>query len=364
MDAVRRAVLYIPGLAPRDPWGDVPPPTRRDGFGHGASDGPGQRPRRLLDQLRDALRTRHYSIRTEDAYVRWARRFILFHGKRHPNDMGAEEVVAFLSHLATEGGVSPSTQNQALAALLFLYRVLLKRELEGLDQTVRAHAPRRLPVVLTRDEVRAVLAELRGMRPAYGLMGALLYGSGLRLMECLRLRVRDLDFERHQITLRQGKGGGDRPAILPRSTVAGLRDHLTRVRAVHKRDLADGYGRVLLPYALRRKYPSASSHWEWQWVFPASRVSVDPRSGQKRRHHANESALQRAVSEAGRRAAVERRVTCHVLRHSFATHLLEDGSDIRTVQELLGHRDVKTTMIYTHVLNRGPAGVPSPVDKL
>lgn len=323
-----------------------------------------RRPPRLLDQLRDALRTRHYSFRTEEAYVRWARRFILFHGKRHPKEMGAEEVVAFLSHLAVESEVSASTQNQALSALLFLYRVLLRRELEGLDDTVRAHAPRRLPVVLSRGEVRDVLAALHAMRPVYGIQGTLLYGSGLRLMECLRLRVRDVDFDRRQILLRQGKGGGDRPAILPRSIEDDLRSHLVRVRALHQRDLEEGQGRVLLPYALRRKYPHAASLWEWQWVFPASRISVDPRSGERRRHHAHESALQRAVREAGMWAGVDRKVTCHVLRHSFATHLLEDGSDIRTVQELLGHRDVKTTMVYTHVLNRGPAGVASPADRL
>jgi len=321
-------------------------------------------PPRLLDQLRDALRTRHYSLRTEHAYVGWVRRFILFHGKRHPKEMGADEVVAFLTWLATTREVAAPTQNQALSALLFLYRVVLGQEPVGLDDRVRAHAPRRLPVVLSRDEVRATLSELAGLNPTYGLMGTLLYGSGLRLMECIRLRVRDVDFHRRQITLRQGKGGQDRPALLPRSAEARLRVHLERVRALHRDDLHEGLGRVLLPYALQRKYPGASALWEWQWVFPSSRISRDPRSGERRRHHMHESALQRAVTEAGRRAGIERRVTCHVLRHSFATHLLEDGSDIRTVQELLGHRDVKTTMIYTHVLNRGPSGVPSPADKL
>ena len=319
---------------------------------------------RLLDQLRNALRTRHYSLRTEHAYLGWVRRFILFHGKRHPKEMGAEEVVAFLTWLAIEGNVAASTQNQALSALLFLYRVVLEQELVGLDDRVRAHAPRRLPVVLSRDEVRSALAELSGLNPTYGLMGTLLYGSGLRLMECLRLRVRDIDFHRRQITLRQGKGGEDRPALLPRSAEERLRGHLERVRSLHREDLREGLGRVRLPYALQRKYPGASALWEWQWVFPSSRISRDPHSGELRRHHMHESALQRAVTEAGRRAGIERRVTCHVLRHSFATHLLEDGSDIRTVQELLGHRDVKTTMIYTHVLNRGPSGVPSPADKL
>jgi integron integrase len=323
-----------------------------------------RQPPRLLDRLRDALRTRHYSLRTEDAYVRWARRFILFHEKRHPNEMGAEEVVQFLTWLATERNVSASTQNQALAALLFLYRVLLKRELEGLDTTVRARRPKRLPVVLSREEARDTLRELRGLQPIYGLMGLLLYGSGLRLMECLRLRVRDLDFERHQITLRNGKGGQDRPAIFPRAAEPGLAKHLEHVRSLHQRDLEEGRGRVRLPHALSRKYPAAASHWEWQWVFPARRRSRDPRTGHEHRHHMHSSGLQRAVSEAARRAEIERKVTCHVLRHSFATHLLEAGSDIRTVQELLGHRDVKTTMIYTHVLNQGPAAVSSPADRL
>ena len=335
---------------------DTAPPTTTD---------PERRqPPRLLDRVRIALRIRHYSIRTEEAYVGWIRRFILFHDKRHPETMGAPEVVAFLSDLATRGEVSASTQNQALSAILFLYRVILEKELEGLDATVRAHAPRRLPVVLSRDDVRSVLEELRAANPVYGIMGTLLYGSGLRLMECVRLRVRDLDFERRQITLRNGKGGKDRAAIFPRSAERALRAHLERVRALHRQDLKQGFGRVLLPYALGRKYPSASSMLAWQWVFPASRLSEDPRTGAARRHHLHESALQRAVRTAGLRAGSQKRVTCHVLRHSFATHLLEDGSDIRTVQELLGHRDVKTTMIYTHVLKRGPAGVPSPADRL
>ncbi|HEY5656582.1 MAG TPA: integron integrase [Myxococcota bacterium] len=319
---------------------------------------------RLLDQVRIALRVRHYSIRTEEAYVGWIRRFILFHERRHPNAMGAVEVVAFLSHLATAGQVSPATQNQALSALLFLYRVILRRELEDLDATVRARAPRRLPVVLSREEVRGVLDALRGANPVYGIMGTLLYGSGLRLMECLRLRVRDIDFARRQITLRSGKGGGDRPAILPRAADRPLHAQLERVRALHREDLERGAGHVPLPYALARKYPHASTLLDWQWVFPAPRTSRDPRSGEERRHHLHESALQRGVRDAGVRAGLHKRVTCHVLRHSFATHLLEDGSDIRTVQELLGHRNVKTTMIYTHVLNRGPAGVSSPVDRL
>jgi integron integrase len=321
-------------------------------------------PPRLLDRLRDALRTRHYSLRTEDAYVRWARRFILFHGKRHPDEMGAEEVVAFLTWLATVKQVSASTQNQALAALLFLYRVLLRRELEGLDAKVRAHRPKKLPVVLSQDEVRRVLRELALDNPTYGIMGLLLYGSGLRLMECLRLRVRDLDFARHQITVRSGKGGGDRPAVLPRAAEEPLRGHLERVRALHRRDRAVGNGAVRLPHALGRKYPEAATEWEWQWVFPSNRITRDPREEATHRHHLHPSGLQRAVTRAGRNAGLDRRVSCHVLRHSFATHLLEGGSDIRTVQELLGHKDVKTTQIYTHVLNKGPAGITSPVDRL
>lgn len=323
-----------------------------------------RQPPRLLDQLRDALRTRHYSLRTEDAYIRWARRFILFHDKRHPNTMGAEQVVEFLTWLATEQHVSASTQNQAMSALLFLYRVLLKIDLEGLDTTVRARRPKRLPVVLSPEEVSAALRELRGLHPTHGLMGLILYGSGLRLMECLRLRVRDLDFASHQITLRNGKGGQDRPAILPRTAEPGLKRHLFKVQALHREDLGNSRGRVRLPHALARKYPWAASRWEWQWVFPASRLSVDPRTKHEHRHHMHPSGLQRAVAEAGQRAGITRRVTCHVLRHSFATHLLKTGSDIRTVQELLGHRDVKTTMIYTHVLNQGPGAVASPADRL
>jgi integron integrase len=321
----------------------------------------GDPPPKLLDQVRSALRTRHYSIRTEDAYVGWIRRFILHHGKRHPKEMGTAEVVAFLSDLALRGRVAASTQNQALSALLFLYRVILRRELEDLDATVRASTPRRLPVVLDRDEVRSVLDRLHGTPQ---LMATLLYGSGLRLMECLRLRVRDIDLPRRQITVRRGKGGKDRPAILPRTLEQPLRQHLMRVRARHGRDLAKGEGRVRLPHALARKLPNAAREWGWQWVFPAARIANDPRTGLRHRHHLHPSVLQRAVRRAGVESACAKPVTCHVLRHSFATHLLEDGADIRTVQELLGHRDVSTTMIYTHVLNRGPLAVASPADRL
>ncbi len=299
-------------------------------------------PPRFLDQLRDLLRTRHYSRRTEQTYVQWTRRFILFHDKRHPKDMGADEVVQFLNWLATERGVAASTQNQALSALLFVYRVLLRRELEGLTERVRARPKRRLPVVLARGEVRALLRELHTMNPTYGLMGVLFYGSGLRLMECLRLRVRDIDIARHQITLRDGKGGKDRPAILPLSIETALRAHLEKVRRLHRSDLEAGRGEVRLPYALARKYPKAAWEWEWQWVFPGKNIATDPRTGARRRHHAHSSTVQRAVSKAGRKANLGRRATSHSLRHSFATHLLDSGSDIRTVQELLGHRSVRT----------------------
>jgi len=316
---------------------------------------------KLLDRVRIAARLRHYSLRTEQSYVAWVRRFILFHGKRHPNDMGASEVTAFLSDLAVRGRVSASTQNQALSALLFLYRHVLDRELEGLDAVVRAQVGRTLPVVLTRDEVRTMLDYLHGTRR---LQATLLYGAGLRLMECLRLRVKDLDFARSQLTIRQGKGHRDRMTTLPRRLRGPLERHLAQVRLLHQRDLEEGYGEVLLPDALGRKHPTAAGDWLWQWVFPAARIAKDPRSGRRARHHQHPTVLQRAVKQAARRARIPKRVTCHTFRHAFATHLLEDGADIRTVQELLGHRDVRTTMIYTHVLDRGPLGVSSPADRL
>jgi integron integrase len=311
--------------------------------------------------MRLALRSRHYSRRTEKAYVAWARRYILFHAKRHPAEMGAPEVEAFLSSLANEGQVSASTQNQALAALLFLYREVLGVDLPWLAEVVRAKRPVRLPTVLTRGEVSVVLDSLDGVP---GLVGLLLYGAGLRLLECLRLRVKDIDFAGNLIRVREGKGNRDRVALLPEVIRPRLREHLVGVNALHDRDLAQGAGWVELPDALGRKLPGAARAWAWQWVFPATRTYREPVTGEVRRHHVHETVVQREVKAAAVRVGLAKRVTCHTFRHSFATHLLEIGYDIRTVQELLGHRDVNTTMIYTHVLNRGPAGVRSPADLL
>lgn len=313
----------------------------------------------LLDQLRAAVRVRHFSRRTEEAYVGWAYRYIRFHGTRHPAQMGAREVAAFLSHLAVHGNVAASTQNQALAALLFLHREVLAHEIGDLDGLVRAKKPARLPVVLTRGEVKRVLSNLSGTP---SLVGRLLYGSGLRLLEALRVRVKDLDFEERALLVRAGKGAKDRVTMLPDLLIDPLREHLRGVRTVHRQDLTAGFGTVYLPYALERKYPNAATAWGWQWAFPASRLSTDPRSGVTRRHHLSDSQVQRAVRGAVRAARIAKPASCHTLRHSFATHLLEDGYDIRTVQELLGHRDVRTTMIYTHVLNRGGRAVRSPLD--
>jgi len=316
---------------------------------------------RLLDQVRGKIRLKHYSIRTEQAYVDWIKRFILHFGKRHPRELGAAEVEAFLTHLAVAGKVAASTQNQAKSALLFLYKEVLEAELPWLDNVERAKAPKRLPVVLTRAEVQALLARLEG---THWLMASLLYGAGLRLMECLRLRVQDVDFSRKEILVRDGKGFKDRVTMLPAALAAPLRAHLERVRALHRQDLAAGYGAVHLPYALERKYPGAARDWGWQYVFPSAKLAVDPRSGETRRHHVQDQALQRAVKQAVRDADLAKPATPHTLRHSFATHLLEGGADIRTVQELLGHSDVSTTMIYTHVLNKGGRGVTSPLDRL
>ncbi len=316
-------------------------------------------PPRLLDQVREVIRIRHYSIRTEEAYVQWIRRFMLFHGKRHPREMGASELAAFLSDLAVQHNVAASTQNQALHAILFLYRDVLKIDLPWLNEVQRAKKPQRLPVVFTREEVKALLAQLEG---TVWLMAMLTYGSGLRLLECLRLRVKDVDFQYKQSLVRDAKGQKDRVTMLPNSLIDPMRTHLAKVRHLHELDLREGFGRVYLPHALAAKYRSADREWAWQYVFPSSRRSIDPRSGAERRHHAPEDALQRAVKQAIRKANIIKPGSVHTLRHSFATHLLESGYDIRTVQELLGHADVKTTMIYTHVLNRGGRGVISPID--
>jgi integron integrase len=319
------------------------------------------RPPKLLDRVREANRLRHGSRSTEKSYVGWIRRFVLFHDKRHPAEMGAPEVAQFLSSLAVEGHVAASTQNQALSALLFLYRHVLHQDLPWLDDVVRARRPRHLPVVLTREEVRSVISALQGTPR---LMATLLYGSGLRLLECARLRVQDVDFAMNQIMVRDGKGAKDRVTVLPAVAKPPLAQHLELVRRQHASDLSRGDGWVELPWALARKYPNAGREWPWQWVFPATRLYVDRVTSQRRRHHLHETVLQRAVLEAVRRVGVDKRATPHTFRHSFATHLLEDGRDIRTVQELLGHNDVSTTMIYTHVLNRGPAGVTSPADRV
>jgi integron integrase len=305
------------------------------------------------------MRAGHYSPRTEEAYVGWIRRFILFHSKRHPDEMGETEIAEFLSSLATVRGVSASTQNQALAAILFLYQVVLARRLAWMDQIARAKTPERLPVVLTRSEVTLLLEKTRG---PIGLVVRLLYGSGLRLFEALELRVKDLDFEKREIHLRDGKGRKDRRTLVPMAIVEPLRQHLAAVHSQHMRDVEEGAGFVALPDALRVKYPAAPHEWIWQWCFPASRHYLDRVTGERRRHHIHETVIQRTVRSAARAAAITKPVTPHVLRHSFATHLLESGYDIRTIQELLGHKDVSTTMIYTHVLNRGPHGVRSPLD--
>ena len=316
---------------------------------------------RLLDLVRDRIRLKHYSIRTEQAYLDWIRRFILFHGKRHPAEMGKPEVEGFLNDLAVNRNVSASTQNQALSALLFLYKEVLGTELDWMESVVRAKRPERLPVVLTQSEVQAVLAHMDGQQ---GLLARLLYGTGMRLMEGVRLRVKDVDFQMRQIVVRDGKGEKDRVTMLPEKLVGPIEANLEKARALHEQDLREGFGEVYLPYALERKYPNAGREWGWQYVFPAAKRSVDPRSGKERRHHLDEQAVQRAMKQAVRRAGLVKPASPHTLRHSFATHLLQSGYDIRTVQELLGHKDVSTTMIYTHVLNRGGQGVVSPLDRI
>ncbi len=311
--------------------------------------------------MRGAIRRRHFSIHTESAYWDWARRFVLFHGKRHPRELGAPDIRSFLTHLARERGVSASTQRQALNALIFLYREVLDQDLGDLSGFERPRRPARLPDVLTRDETRRLLDQLP---PAWHLPGTLLYGSGMRLAECLRLRVKDVDLERRILTVREGKGRKDRVTPLPQACVAPLAAHLPRVRELWRRDRADGLAGVFLPNAFGAKDPSAGARWEWQWVFPSAHPSVDPRSDLPRRHHVSPDALQRALRAAAGLAGIAKRVSPHVLRHSFATHLLERGTDIRTIQELLGHKDVSTTMIYSHVLNRPGLGVQSPLDSL
>jgi integron integrase len=328
---------------------------------HIKSKNPLPSPPRLLDEVRDRIRCKHYSIRTEQSYLDWIKRYIFFHKKQHPKNLGEKEISAFLTHLAVDRKVASSTQNQALCAIVFLYREVIGKELGDFDNLVRAKRPQKLPVVFTRDEVKRVLLQLEGTQ---WLMGQILYGAGLRVMECVRLRVKDIDFGYRQIVVRDGKGNKDRITMLPDIIADGLKRHLQKVKTIFENDVAAGFGAVYLPYALERKYPNANRDWVWQYVFPASRRAIDPRSGAERRHHISESVPQRAIRNAIRKSGITKAGSCHSLRHSFATHLLESGYDIRTVQELLGHKDVSTTMIYTHVLNRGGKGVQSPGDTL
>jgi integron integrase len=337
---------------------------REPGSGHGRLVGAERRavkPETLLRQMKQVLRARHYSRSTEKTYCHWVLRFIRFHKGQHPARMSEAEINAFLSHLALRAKVSASTQNQALSALLFLYRDLLRRKIGKLGDLVRARRPKRLPVVMTKEEARSVIGRLEG---SVWIIACLMYGAGLRLMECLRLRIQDVDFGTNRISIRDGKGFKDRVTLLPESVKKPLKRHLEAVRALHEEDLLDGYGRVELPYALARKYPNAASEWRWQFVFPQKNRWQSPETGRQGRHHMDESIVQKAVRAAVRESGLVKRITCHTLRHSFATHLLEDGYDIRTVQELLGHKDVRTTMIYTHVLNKGGMGVRSPMDSL
>lgn len=322
---------------------------------------PDQPQPRLYDHFIEQIRVRHYSRRTEQAYIHWIRRFLQFHHPRHPRELNEDDVTRFLSYLAVKEKVAASTQNQALASVLFLYQKVLNLRLERLEEVVRARRPKRLPVVMTTSEVGRVLERLPADRR---LVVTLLYGTGLRLLEALQMRVQDIDFESTQLTVRDGKGQKDRVTVLPQTLVRPLQEHLERVQAWHRQDLAEGYGRVWLPNALARKYPNANREWRWQFVFPQENRWKDKATGEQGRHHIHESLIQKAVTTAVRAAGLTKRVTCHTFRHSFATHLLQDGYDIRTVQELLGHKDVRTTMIYTHVLNRGGRGVKSPADVL
>jgi integron integrase len=324
------------------------------------SDKAGQKPK-LLDQVRQAVRTKHYSHRTEKAYLQWIKRFIFYHNKRHPAEMGELEINQFLSHLAVKENVAASTQNQALCAIIFLYKEVLKIEVGDIGNVVWAKKPKRLPVFFTREEVKAILSQLRG---THWLMASLLYGAGLRLIECLKLRVKDIEFGQNQIIVREGKGKKDRVTVLPNSLKEPLRQHLAKVKKLHETDLKQGYGVVDLPGALARKYPNAGREFAWQYVFPSAIISVNRDSGLKQRHHAVEKPLQQAVKQAIRKAGIYKHASCHTLRHSFATHLLQNKCDVRTLQELLGHEDLNTTMIYTHVVDQGPFGVSSPADLL
>ena len=320
-----------------------------------------KQPPKLLDQVRHTLRAKHYSRRTEQSYLYWIKRYIFFHNVRHPTEMNSPEIEAFLTYLAVNGNIAPTTQNQALAALLFLYQQVLGQELEARIDAVRAKKAARLPVVMSQNEVKQLISHLPD---CYQLLAKVMYGSGLRLMECLRLRVKDVDFEQQQIIIRSGKGNKDRDTILPESLHAALQRQLRYARTLHDNDLEQGYGRVELPYALERKYPNANREWGWQYVFPSHKLSKDPRTGRTGRHHIHESGLQKAVKKAAAVAEIHKPVGCHTLRHSFATHLLEAGYDIRTIQELMGHKSVETTMIYTHVVKKGGLAVHSPIDRL
>lgn len=315
---------------------------------------------RLLDEVRNALRVKHYSIRTEQSYIQWIKRYIYFHNKKHPAEMGEAELSAFLTHIAVNQHVTASTQNQALSALLFLYKQVLGIELPWLGDVTRAKRPSRLPTVLPRKQLVQVLDGISGTN---GVIARLLYGCGMRLMEAMRLRVLDIDFDFRQIIVRNGKGGKDRSTVLPDSLIESLQGQLAHAKRIHQLDLSEGFGCVYLPYALARKYPNACREWRWQYVFPSVNHSVDPRDGVIRRHHMDEKNVQRAVRESAHNCGIHKRVTPHTLRHCFATHLLENGTDIRTLQELLGHKDVKTTQIYTHVMNRGSNAVRSPLDR-
>jgi len=343
------------------PKSDSEGPFRAIAAGNVASCSQDKPEPRLLDRLRHAIRMRHYSIRTEDSYVHWARRFIVFHKMRHPMEMGPDEVAAFLTHLAVDRDVSAATQNQAKSALLFLYRVVLNVALPWLDEIVAAKHGRRLPVVLTTHEVRHLLDELSGISL---VVVSLLYGTGMRLLEGLRLRVKDVGIEQRALTVRDGKGNRDRVTVLPENLVLPLQAQMAHAKALHLKDLQAGAGQVWLPDALAVKYPKAATAWGWQWVFPSATFSVDPRTGVRRRHHLHETSVQKAMAVAASRAGIDKPCSPHVMRHSFATHLLQSGYDIRTVQELLGHSDVSTTMIYTHVLNRGGRGIRSPLDQI